>query len=535
MIHIAAYAAQHFEKHHRPLRIAVDEAGWRFNNLTEFQVEQIRQSQPAANPVERTIFFRALRLLKLNIQLLFVFDGASRPWKRGRSGGNKLDYERIKLVCQMLDVLGIAHHRAPGEAEAECAKLQRLGIVDVVWSDDGDTFMFGARTLIQAHKVNGKRVDDYVRIYRMERIEQDHDLNQESLVLFALTAGGDYDTKGLPGCGPKKAAQLAKKSTGLAHSLMRLQKHEFEAWRQALLLVSRIMVPPTYPDQRALGHYCNPKVSSDEQCRNLNGLKRGWLKPIDQVKLRKFAREHFDITTPRYMKHLAPIFLVRALAQEPSDEVRASNLQFAVELKPVRDTQGDPPLETKITFDPIAAIEIDVSRQPLGEDWTLFAAKDGTPYNPHIRVECEILPCLLSNGLPEGSLVVSAKSSKRKRAKASDDAVHPNKSVKTAAHVEAEKTSTPITKPARAKISSVNKSSKIQTDRQPEEPPRFKMPWGLDIFDCGGKAILEDKSPTHYRRAYPCEIAATTLRPSLTSCHLSCQPGSSFEDPQIID
>jgi len=39
---IAAYAAEHFEKTGRPLRIAVDEAGWRFNNLTPFQVSKIR-------------------------------------------------------------------------------------------------------------------------------------------------------------------------------------------------------------------------------------------------------------------------------------------------------------------------------------------------------------------------------------------------------------------------------------------------------------------------------------------------------------
>lgn len=31
---LAAYAARHFEQHKRPLRIAVDEACWRFTNLT---------------------------------------------------------------------------------------------------------------------------------------------------------------------------------------------------------------------------------------------------------------------------------------------------------------------------------------------------------------------------------------------------------------------------------------------------------------------------------------------------------------------
>ena len=90
-MHIADYAAQHFRKHGRPLRIAVDEACWRFTNLTPEQVEKIRDGEPAANPVEKTILWRILRLMKLNVQLLFVYDGPSKPWKSGRGGGGLLD------------------------------------------------------------------------------------------------------------------------------------------------------------------------------------------------------------------------------------------------------------------------------------------------------------------------------------------------------------------------------------------------------------------------------------------------------------
>lgn len=45
VISIAKYASDHFEKHGRPLRIAIDEAGWRFNNLNDHQVKQIRGSE----------------------------------------------------------------------------------------------------------------------------------------------------------------------------------------------------------------------------------------------------------------------------------------------------------------------------------------------------------------------------------------------------------------------------------------------------------------------------------------------------------
>ena len=83
----------------------------------------------------------------------FVSDGPRRPWKRNKRGSGKLDFELIRLTHALLDVLKVPHHQAPGEAEAEYARLQMLIVLDAVWSDDGDALMFGCRTLIKQHKV----------------------------------------------------------------------------------------------------------------------------------------------------------------------------------------------------------------------------------------------------------------------------------------------------------------------------------------------------------------------------------------------
>lgn len=39
--------------------------------------------------------------------------------------------------------------QAPGEAEAELAYLNRIGIIDAVLSDDVDNFLFGATMVIR--------------------------------------------------------------------------------------------------------------------------------------------------------------------------------------------------------------------------------------------------------------------------------------------------------------------------------------------------------------------------------------------------
>lgn len=138
------------------------------------------------------------------------------------------------MLRRMLNLLKVPYHQAPGEAEAECAKLQRLGVVDAVWSDDGDSFMFGCNTLIKAHKVGGKRVDDHIRIYRADTIAEKLDFDADSLVLFALLAGGDYDTTGLRDCGPVNAARVCRRSFGLAKRVVNIDSRQLPIWRHDL-------------------------------------------------------------------------------------------------------------------------------------------------------------------------------------------------------------------------------------------------------------------------------------------------------------
>ena len=48
-------------------------------------------------------------------------------------------------------VLSADSAQAPGEAEAELAYLNRIGVIDAVLSDDVDTFVFGAHTVIRKY------------------------------------------------------------------------------------------------------------------------------------------------------------------------------------------------------------------------------------------------------------------------------------------------------------------------------------------------------------------------------------------------
>ncbi|KAI7197557.1 hypothetical protein KC324_g4141 [Hortaea werneckii] len=392
-----------------------------------WDVQKIRDGEPAANPVKKTILWRILRLMKLNVQLLFVYDGPSKPWKSGRGGGGLLDKELVKLLHQLLDHLKVPYHRAPGEAEAECAALERRGVVDAVWADDGDAFTFGCQTLIKQHKVDGQRIKDYVRIYRAETILKECDLDRDSLVLFAMLAGGDYDTQGLRGCGPKTAAKASRTEFGVASKAHDIHKYPEDVSRWRLLLDhvlklsgSIVELPASFPNQKALGNYLYPNISPPEVLDNLRALRSGWDQKIDQAKLRKLLSERFNIWTKGFINHLAPIYLVRALARA-TPEQRSQNLQYAVQLKRTRkardDTEAPARSEVKNTLDPLPAMEIDLSQKPPEEDWDLpgWKGKDGTSYDPLQKIEAEILRCFLDHGLPEGGVAPPPEPAKRKR------------------------------------------------------------------------------------------------------------------------
>jgi Holliday junction resolvase YEN1 len=189
-VSVAQLAEEHYKTHGRPLRIAVDEADWRFHNLSITQVFQIRETsgQPFQG-IEKQMFYRICNYMSLHIELLFVFDGPRRPWKRGRKGGGRINYERLRILKEVLRHLRVPYHEAPGEAEAECARLQQLGVVDAVFSQDSDTLMFGCDYLLRDHRIadkpggsdrskeNTKKSGTSFKVIRGQEIRQRHGLD----------------------------------------------------------------------------------------------------------------------------------------------------------------------------------------------------------------------------------------------------------------------------------------------------------------------------------------------------------------------
>jgi Holliday junction resolvase YEN1 len=106
-----------------------------------------------SNPAKKAMFYGICNLLRLNVELAFVFDGLNVPLKHGQKTGRyKIDRRDRELLKEVLKHFGIPAIDALGEAEAECCHLQKLGLVDAVWSQDSDCLVFGCTLWTRDHR-----------------------------------------------------------------------------------------------------------------------------------------------------------------------------------------------------------------------------------------------------------------------------------------------------------------------------------------------------------------------------------------------
>ncbi|XP_022095003.1 uncharacterized protein LOC110981612 isoform X2 [Acanthaster planci] len=239
-------------KTHKPLKslkgqtIVVDLSVW----ICESSYAM--QGLPVKKPHLRNLFFRITNLTQIGVNLIFVVDGeppelkwdemerrtqarfegkgrGTCRWGRSRckrnktagraatvasmdvTEGKKKERKRFKFVvkeCQeMLENLGVPCVQAVGEAEALCALINVQGLADACVTEDGDVFLYGARTVYKNFTLNTK--DPHIECYSMDEIEAQLGLDQSKLIALGLLLGCDY-TPGVVGIGPKQALGLMK-------------------------------------------------------------------------------------------------------------------------------------------------------------------------------------------------------------------------------------------------------------------------------------------------------------------------------------
>ncbi len=227
-----------------------------FNSLYQF-LSTIRQPDgtPLMDDEKRItshlsgIFYRNVSLLSEGIKLVYVFDGKAPALKvkthkirkegrdvaegRYETAKNEEDVEGMRRYAsqlvrlndemiseskELLEAMGIAVVQAPSEGEAEAAHLCRVKKeVFASVSQDYDSLLFGTPLLIRNLTLARKRksfggwVEVKPEIIELERVLNLLEIDLDQLICLGILVGTDYNPKGIPGIGQKKAHILVKK------------------------------------------------------------------------------------------------------------------------------------------------------------------------------------------------------------------------------------------------------------------------------------------------------------------------------------
>ncbi len=195
------------------------------------------------------IFYRNISLLSEGIKMVYVFDGTPpalkykthknreafrsnakakydaakqtediSSMKKYSSQLVRLDDEMIRESKELLKAMGIGVVQAPSEGESEAAYLSKIKEeVYATASQDYDSLLFGAPILIRNLTLAKRRktysgwVEIKTEFIELEKVLNFLEINLDQLICLGILIGTDYNPKGIPGIGQKRALDIVRK------------------------------------------------------------------------------------------------------------------------------------------------------------------------------------------------------------------------------------------------------------------------------------------------------------------------------------
>ena len=195
------------------------------------------------------LFYRNIALLSEGIRIIYVFDGkapdlkakthkkresdrdvAKDKYEQAKSEDDfdvmkryssqliRLDDEMIAESKELLEAMGILIVQADSEGEAEAAYLCKSNKeIYASVSQDYDSLLFGAPILIRNLTVSRKKktpagyIEIKPELIDLEKLLKELEINLDQLICLGILVGTDYNPKGIPGIGQKRALEIVRK------------------------------------------------------------------------------------------------------------------------------------------------------------------------------------------------------------------------------------------------------------------------------------------------------------------------------------
>ncbi|KAL6712459.1 DNA repair protein rad2 [Coniothyrium glycines] len=245
--------------------------------------------------------------------------------KKDRRDADEVTQTMISECQHLLSLFGLPYITAPMEAEAQCAELVKLGLVDGIVTDDSDTFLFGG-TRVYKNMFNAAK---FVECYLAQDLTSEFSLTREKMIDIAQLLGSDYTT-GIPGIGPVTSLEILSEFSDL---------EDFKTWWTGVQDQSipkeadaknpfrkrfrknqgkKLFLPPSFPDARVQEAYLYPDVDSDPEPFQ-------WGVP-DLAALRSFLSSQIGWTWERTDEVLVPV--IRDMNRREKEGTQANITRF---------------------------------------------------------------------------------------------------------------------------------------------------------------------------------------------------------------
>lgn len=220
------------------------------------QGEQLTNENGDTTSHIQGFFFRTIRMLENGVKPVYVFDGKAPELKSGelvkrrealakaqqdlavaQEQGNEENVDKYKRrtvrvnkdhvadVKELLECMGLPYIDAPGEAEAQCAKLVKDDLVFGVATEDMDALTFGA--CIQLRKFSAPASQKLAVVeYNLKKVLEGFEMTMEQFIDTCILLGCDY-TDRITGIGPKKVMDLMKKHGTIEKILENIDSKKF--------------------------------------------------------------------------------------------------------------------------------------------------------------------------------------------------------------------------------------------------------------------------------------------------------------------
>ena len=254
------------------------------------------------------LFHRTVQFMENGVKPIWVFDGKPPDLKSKELEKRSLlkkaaeeqketaiaegDMERAKQMAgrsiritpemmadakKLVQLMGVPYIEAPGEAEAQCAELCKMGLAFGTATEDMDALTFGSPFLIRG--LNSKK--EPITQIDLSLVLEGFGMNMDEFIDLCILCGCDY-THSIGGIGPIKAFKLIEENRNIEAVLEKVVESNEDPKKK-----QKYIIPDTflYEESRAL--FNEPDVNRDKAAIEAN-LR--WVRP-DPDALKAFLVE----------------------------------------------------------------------------------------------------------------------------------------------------------------------------------------------------------------------------------------------------